>query len=225
MACTVPPKGTAPVANTDATTTLNSWIRRYALAHHMTLVDLYPALVNPATGAFLTAYDSGDGVHPNERGAKLIGEMIAAAIIKDMVGSVSADIAQVGVGVSNLLYTNPLFLTKQGNGIPTGFVALLSFSTTVHDRVDVVGIPGKVFKITRGDSSTNIATGNVLHFAGRRYRLAYRIRRTATDTYQQYNPKIEAVDGTFIACAVTTWPSTEFITVVHEYVLPTGLAT
>lgn len=51
-----------------------------AAANGWPWVDWYSKLVDPATGGYLAAYDSGDGIHPNNAGKQLMGQTLVDAL-------------------------------------------------------------------------------------------------------------------------------------------------
>jgi lysophospholipase L1-like esterase len=71
--CTLPPRGNG--LNDTALNDLNQRIRNYAAnpANQVTLIDVYNAAADPATGNYRSGY-SYDRVHPTEMGAKAIAE-------------------------------------------------------------------------------------------------------------------------------------------------------
>jgi lysophospholipase L1-like esterase len=62
---TLPPNSTTSTHTPIAT--LNAWIRRYAAANRIPVIDFHTILVDPATGSYLSAY-ANDGTHPNAAG-------------------------------------------------------------------------------------------------------------------------------------------------------------
>ena len=76
----VPVLGTVPPNNNDTyhgfIRTYNAWLMRYAEANKIALVDFYTLLVDPATGDWKTAYDSGDGLHQGTEGNKVMGQLV-----------------------------------------------------------------------------------------------------------------------------------------------------
>lgn len=60
----------------------NQWLARYARSEGIPLIDFHTPLVDPATGAYLSAYVKADLIHPNAAGAKLMGDTAAAILSK-----------------------------------------------------------------------------------------------------------------------------------------------
>lgn len=58
----------------------NAWLRVWAPANRIPLVDANAAVVDPVTGALLDAYDSGDGYHPNPRGHRAMARVTVPAL-------------------------------------------------------------------------------------------------------------------------------------------------
>jgi len=60
---------------------LNAWIRSYAAAHNLILVDTWKLMLDPANADTLNpAYDSGDHVHPSVGGNQVIANGIQAVL-------------------------------------------------------------------------------------------------------------------------------------------------
>ena len=57
---------------------LNGWIRDYAKREHLVVADYHAALANPSGG--FRAEWTGDGVHPNPAGYKIMEPIATAAI-------------------------------------------------------------------------------------------------------------------------------------------------
>lgn len=60
-------------------TSINAWLKSYAGRRNLLLVDYHTALVKGSDQAWTAAY-SGDGLHPNNVGAKVMGDVLAAAL-------------------------------------------------------------------------------------------------------------------------------------------------
>ena len=58
--------------------TLNAWIREYARTHHSIYVDYHSAMADPEQG--MRPELSGDGVHPNEAGYRVMAPLVERAI-------------------------------------------------------------------------------------------------------------------------------------------------
>ena len=73
----VPPSSAGSPANRKALiVAYNQWIARYGLTERILVVDYYGPLVDTATGGLASAYDSGDGVHPNDAGQTAFSALI-----------------------------------------------------------------------------------------------------------------------------------------------------
>lgn len=78
VAETIPPVTQVHAYHHDNIIALNAWIRSYARAHHLPLVDQYAVLVGPGDN-----YRHGlnfDQTHPNERGVLLMGKLLAKTL-------------------------------------------------------------------------------------------------------------------------------------------------
>lgn len=71
--CTVPPRGDDTTANQNANR-LNAMINGLARQLGAPLIDMYGALIDSATGGFVTGTDIGDGVHPNVIGMMMMAQ-------------------------------------------------------------------------------------------------------------------------------------------------------
>lgn len=74
--CTVTPS----VALTNNTNIINGFIRGLAMNYALPLVDNYAAVVDPATGLYLSTYTRDGGTHPSATGAKAMGAALAAVL-------------------------------------------------------------------------------------------------------------------------------------------------
>lgn len=74
--CTIPARNDYK----DGVTTFNVWLRQWCHRRDIPCVDVYAATVDPATGGLLAAYDSGDGVHPNDAGHLAIANAVATEL-------------------------------------------------------------------------------------------------------------------------------------------------
>ncbi|MFE9955839.1 SGNH/GDSL hydrolase family protein [Micromonospora sp. NPDC005299] len=78
---TVPPRAaSAPAAQHTSTEGYNAWLRVFAPMFGAQVVDVWAALADTTTGRLASAYDSGDGTHPNDLGHLRIARVVAAAI-------------------------------------------------------------------------------------------------------------------------------------------------
>lgn len=74
--CTIPASNDNPAGRHKQNVIINAWIRSFAQARGLPLVDFYNLLVDPATGNYLTAYNY-DGVHPNAAGFAAMGTLLS----------------------------------------------------------------------------------------------------------------------------------------------------
>lgn len=83
---TVPPRGsssaTAPIR--ALISAYNMWLRMWAPGSGVEIADVHAALADSTTGDMLAAYDSGDGVHPNDTGHRQMARVVSAAMLRTM---------------------------------------------------------------------------------------------------------------------------------------------
>jgi lysophospholipase L1-like esterase len=91
----------------------------YAIQNGWPLVDTYSALVDPATGGYLAVYDSGDGIHPNNAGKKVMGQALVDAMQPYLAPLRVAPAAWDTAAQTANLVPNPLFKTDtNADGVP-----------------------------------------------------------------------------------------------------------
>lgn len=119
---------------------LNAWLRAYASAKSLPLVDLHRYTVDPLTGDWITGYNQ-DVSHPNGTGAKVMGQALVDGL-KDWtspVWPVRAD-EQLAAGLTKNHITNALFLNNTGSNpsdwtITTAGTATISTDSSVKGNV------------------------------------------------------------------------------------------
>lgn len=123
-----PPPKTVAAGTTNAQRKLLHayclWLYRYATQAGIPLVDNYSALIDSATGNMAAAYDAGDGIHPSNNGAKIIGQGIRDAILAPGLVAVSLPPLPMHqqTAFDNNLLSNGLFTTDAaGTATPTGW--------------------------------------------------------------------------------------------------------
>ncbi|HEX6462580.1 MAG TPA: GDSL-type esterase/lipase family protein [Candidatus Saccharimonadales bacterium] len=116
--CTIPPRGnTTYLANTIK---WNNWLRTYARQQSLPLIDFFTLLVDPATGMFLSGYDSGDALHPSQAAHIEMAKLVNSKLVP-YVPPYSPPRAVSNTGDTDNLISNPFMLT--GSPTPTGYVA------------------------------------------------------------------------------------------------------
>ena len=108
-----------PDARQIATDQMNAWLRQNASAlGAIAVLDFYAVLVDPATGVYRTAYDSGDGIHPNDAGAYALGQY-AADVLTPLLPFWTPLLPQDNFAAGNL-FTNSLLGALASNA-PDGW--------------------------------------------------------------------------------------------------------
>ena len=109
-----------PDARQIATDQMNAWLRQNASAlGAIAVLDFYAVLVDPATGVYRTAYDSGDGIHPNDAGAYALGQY-AADVLTPLLPFWTPMLPQDNFAAGNL-FTNSLNLGALASNAPDGW--------------------------------------------------------------------------------------------------------
>jgi lysophospholipase L1-like esterase len=152
VACTLPPR-------TDARTAvakLNHWIKRYCALQGIPIVDLHGALVDVTTGGYSAGLSS-DGIHPIAKGARVMGDAVAAALLP-IVPNFPPLLAEDNgtTGAAELLYTNPLMLIdSNADGVPDGWSSYAGTGYT-HSTPTVAGVLGKTFRTVRTATDSHV---------------------------------------------------------------------
>lgn len=123
--CTGTPRGSgvATTALRNLIFQFNTWIRLWGPANGCEIAENYGALVDPATGDMLAAYDSGDGIHPNSLGHTKMAQAVAQALYRLFNLSVSrrpsGSPLAAATGLS--IVANPLMTGTVGAGMATSW--------------------------------------------------------------------------------------------------------
>jgi lysophospholipase L1-like esterase len=186
---TIPPTAsTSPTDRKARVIALNQWICRYAIQQRLELADYYRALVDPATGAYLSGYDSGDGVHPTAAGIGVMGAELAASLSRIPSASVllSKDANDPWNFCVNGLWLSSWATGWTASGSPTG----VTVSTTSGDA-NIQGNWGKIAAV----SSSGVATyfqnrsttqGGTAFVVGNWHMLGTRVQSTALSSSQYW---------------------------------------
>jgi lysophospholipase L1-like esterase len=142
----------------------------YAKDNAFPLIDFYSLLVDPATGGYLAAYDSGDGTHPNTAGKKAMGQLLSDTLTAwlppvrpplEQANSTAAQLA-ANTGPSSTLLPNGLFLTDAAGATTiTGWTKAGTQTFTVV--ANEAGIKGQSMRIQDAASSgfSQMSTGTL----------------------------------------------------------------
>lgn len=108
---TCPPTGSVTPSDRQArVAALNAWIRRYATASGIPVIDAYALWVDPATGSYQSAYDGGDTVHPGGPGYLALASAVAAKVGAGLLPEAPPMLCAYNGDTQNLV-ANGLFLT------------------------------------------------------------------------------------------------------------------
>ncbi|MEV8023413.1 SGNH/GDSL hydrolase family protein [Microbacterium sp. NPDC080220] len=165
VAVTTPPRNSAP----STPQTLNTALRAWADSEGVPVADVHAALVDVTTGGYRAGLDNGDGVHPSEAGAKILGETIAATLA-GMFASAVSPLVPFNAAATNHLQTKPLAIDTPAVG--TDFLNLTSVgSGTFLPGTFSAAKGGMGYVATRGDVDINGRFGTYALVAGHKYRL------------------------------------------------------
>lgn len=137
---TLPPKNTTP-SERARVAALNVAIKSYARDNGICLIDYQRILLDPATGGYLSSYDSGDHVHPSDSGFVAMANLCRdslATVIPAWTPALAID-----NGDTNNLIANGLFLdsgaTGTGRASWTGGTGTGITSTVVSGDSSIIG--------------------------------------------------------------------------------------
>lgn len=105
---TIPPR--ADTTKYTEIVAWNAWLRSFARTQHISLVDVYSVLVDPATGAYKAGYDVGDGLHMSPIAHNAVAQKFVAVMGPRLpAGDIMRP--QYNLDANNLI-TNGLLLTN-----------------------------------------------------------------------------------------------------------------
>jgi lysophospholipase L1-like esterase len=172
---TVPPNSTsawhAPIA------TLNAWIKRYAAANRIPVIDFHTVLVDPSSGAYAAAY-ANDGTHPNAAGYLAMAQA-AWTTLQPLVLANSPLLSVKNTDPISKLNTNACFLTDAGaDGKPdswtrfgggTGFTdSIVTGDTAITGNWwQLVCSSSSADQVLEFNCTTGIVPGNTILVTGR----------------------------------------------------------
>lgn len=195
---TVPPLDTPPGGGQFSTLALaraatiahNDWLRAYAAASGIALIDLWKFWANPATGGYKATF-SDDGVHPSTAATSFFVNAQALELPPQFAGS--APLPMSNTDPTNLMPNALATTDANADNIPD-----LWYFPQPTKMTYPTGTVGKVPTVTTTDTSQStfyspataagaIATGDVIAFSGRLTKTAG-VRATLQminqDTYQ-----------------------------------------
>lgn len=151
----VPVLGTIPPNNDgarrQAITHFNAWLRSYAEAEGLTVINFYALLADPATANFKTAYNN-DGTHPNSAGQAAMGQL-ASDTLTPLLPANSPMIATEDIDWNNLI-AKGTFAGASGTGVPEGWIDAAGVPTgSALSYVTDSAVPGQMVKITQNGTT------------------------------------------------------------------------
>lgn len=177
---TIQPVLTSPTVQAKAIE-WNAWLRAYAAANDVDLLDFANLLTDPVTGGFKAGYDSGDGLHPSQA-AHVAMAQYASDLLLPTVPAWTPDGAHTAGEDANTNTLDPTNLVKNPllqHGAPTNWT-WTSATGHVGTLVTDAAFKGKAWRIavsgaTAGQfSQFNSALVPVV--AGTRYAVTARTR-------------------------------------------------
>lgn len=176
--CTIVPRNSSTTSIRTAIASINTWVRRTAIANGWPLLDFYRVLVDPAdaTASYKAGYNA-DLVHPNVTGYKAMGQH-ASDVLSPLMPYWYPPLICDAAGQINLL-PNPLLLTDaNADGVPDSWVIAgnATGGTYTHTLVTDANLPGKGMQIVRtagtgdrtlkGTSTLSVAPGDKIGVGG-----------------------------------------------------------
>lgn len=171
MLATVIPAATSAGWTASMTTwanTFNTWIRAYAVTNNFPLLDARTVLEDPANpGTLLSAYDSGDGKHPNYAGQLALGNAFALIVPSAPPVSISSSI--LGGYLPEPAATDLLTARADARDMTTANWTLGVTMTRARTSTGADGVASKANRLTGGAvAATNIITTTITAAASSR---------------------------------------------------------
>lgn len=182
VVCTIPPNNNVSGAPADRKTRvakINAWLRQWAPAKGIQLIDINALLVNPADDTIKTEYNY-DGTHLTEAGYYAAGAKIAAELAPTLPPNLPP-LAVSNTDPTNLI-TNGLFLGTLASNKPTGWNVGVVAGVTYSLEASTDG-SGNWYKMaSAGHASTTEVYQTVSGIAGgRRYAFSGRLKADLTN--------------------------------------------
>ncbi|MCU1675351.1 MAG: hypothetical protein JWM93_109 [Frankiales bacterium] len=229
----VPCTLTANTGNTSAqaslTDQINNFIRIYAAAHKLPVMDV-ATLTNTTAGGQVTGWFA-DASHPNAVGAKGIGAFVAtqlASILPPFTPPVA--IVNSSPTTDFNLVTNPLFLTDtNADGTPDNFTVVAGSATGSVALVAGTGSVRGNYMVVSRSGGTGIyyakmaASAPVV--AGRRMALSLRLKATVEAGSAQCFVRAVHASNTTVYAGISEWAAdiAEPGLFYTEFVVPAGV--
>lgn len=127
--CTIPPRNDATKLGVAR---VNMVVRNLATKYALHLLDFFPVLTDPATGNFKAGYNDGDGIHPNQSGAKAMS-LLAETTIMPLLPAVYTPLTVYNANPMNVI-PNGLFIgDTNADGVSDSWITYGggTFTTTI----------------------------------------------------------------------------------------------
>lgn len=172
---TVPPNSTTTLHTAIAT--YNAWLKRYAVAQRVPLLDFHSVLVDPTSGDYATPYRN-DGTHPNAAGYLAMAQL-AANVLQPLSPNVPPLLTSRASDPINRLGANTLFLTDaNADGVPDGWTSYgggtgYTYSIVTGDTsilgnwAQIACTASTADRVLEYNVSSGFAAGDVLLVSGR----------------------------------------------------------
>jgi len=157
--CSVAPHRSAQFHLTDR---WNSELRALALLRNVPFVDLWSDAAEPGTNIWKVGYSTGDFIHPNQRGAKLLAETFLKSVgIPTEMTDQNPFLAQSFWDTNNVI-TNGIFLDADANAAPDHWTLTATNGETLSLLADA-NVRGNWAVLTKPSvSSTVVLSNNVV---------------------------------------------------------------
>jgi lysophospholipase L1-like esterase len=117
--CTIPPRN-GDLERRRQIEGYNDGLRRFAAARQLTLIDVFPQLADPTTGTWKPGL-SGDGTHPNSRGARVMAAF-AGTVLEPLFPHEAPYLTTAASDTANLVH-NGLMDQADARGVPADWEA------------------------------------------------------------------------------------------------------
>jgi len=193
---------------------INNWLRAYARAYRLPLVDFHRFTVEPLTGGWISGYNR-DASHPTGEGAKAMGKAMVDGLLHwtSTTWPARAD-EQVTAGLTANLLANPLFLNNDGTN-PTDWTITTAGTASITQDA---AVKGNVWSFSNHSASLAVTA-----IPGRRYQFGVFMKTMGSTLFECYALSGDADSTTHLA-GVRKWgtPTDGWGYFCYEFLVPAG---